>query len=400
MSYEFLQHYWCFVVSLLGALLVFLLFVQGANSMIFSLGKTDQERRMLINSTGRKWEFTFTTLVTFGGAFFASFPLFYSTSFGGAYWLWMLILFSFVLQAVSYEFQNKLGNFLGPKTFQCFLVFNGIVGPLLLGGAVATFFEGSNFVVEKGNLINSQLSTLNSQLEITPVISQWANASHGLDALLNPWVLVFGLAVLFLARTLGILYTMNNINDDEIRTRSRYQLAGSAFVFVVLFVAYLVHLLLKDGFAYDDSGTIFMEPNKYLHNALDMWYLTVILLIGVVLVLYGILRELLSGSKLSTFNFQLSTPKGIWPAGIGTVLTVTPLLLLSAWNHTAYYPSTADLQSSLTIENSCSSYFTLNTMFWVSLLVPFVLAYIVYAWRKIDSKKIDRAEIEADDHAY
>ena len=400
MSYEFLQHYWCFVVSLLGALLVFLLFVQGANSMIFSLGKTDQERRMLINSTGRKWEFTFTTLVTFGGAFFASFPLFYSTSFGGAYWLWMLILFSFVLQAVSYEFQNKLGNFLGPKTFQCFLVFNGIVGPLLLGGAVATFFEGSNFVVEKGNLINSQLSTLNSQLEITPVISQWANASHGLDALLNPWVLVFGLAVLFLARTLGILYTMNNINDDEIRTRSRYQLAGSAFVFVVLFVDYLVHLLLKDGFAYDDSGTIFMEPNKYLHNALDMWYLTVILLIGVVLVLYGILRELLSGSKLSTFNFQLSTPKGIWPAGIGTVLTVTPLLLLSAWNHTAYYPSTADLQSSLTIENSCSSYFTLNTMFWVSLLVPFVLAYIVYAWRKIDSKKIDRAEIEADDHAY
>ena len=395
MSYTFLQHYWCFIVSLLGALLVFLLFVQGANSMIFTLGKNQEERRMLINSTGRKWEFTFTTLVTFGGAFFASFPLFYSTSFGGAYWLWMLILFSFVLQAVSYEFQNKLGNFLGPKTFQCFLVFNGIMGPLLLGGAVATFFEGSNFIVDKGTLTSPLLSEGTGE-----AISRWANASHGLDALLNPWILVFGLAVLFLARTLGILYMMNNINDDDIRTRSRYQLAGSAFVFVVLFVVYLVHLLLKDGFAYDDSGTIFMEPNKYLHNMIDMWYLTVILLIGVVLVLYGIGKELLSGSNFFTFHFSLFTLSGIWPAGIGTVLTVTPLLLMSAWNHTAYYPSTADLQSSLTLENSCSSYFTLNTMFWVSLLVPFVLAYIVYAWRKIDSKKIDRAEIEADDHAY
>ena len=396
MTYEFLQHYWCFIVSLLGALLVFLLFVQGANSMIFTLGKNQEERRMLINSTGRKWEFTFTTLVTFGGAFFASFPLFYSTSFGGAYWLWMLILFSFVLQAVSYEFQNKLGNFLGPKTFQCFLVFNGIVGPLLLGGAVATFFEGSNFIVEKDNLVTSYLSPLTSHLEITPVISHWANASHGLDALLNPWVLVFGLAVLFLARTLGILYMMNNINDEDIRIRSRYQLAGAAVVFVVLFVVYLVHLLLKDGYAYDESGTIFMEPNKYLHNMIDMWYLTVILLIGVVLVLWGI------GSELINLKSPISNlkSKGIWFAGIGTVLTVTPLLLMSAWNHTAYYPSTADLQSSLTLENSCSSYFTLNTMFWVSLLVPFVLAYIVYAWRKIDSKKIDRAEIEADDHAY
>jgi len=395
MTYEFLQHYWCFIVSLLGALLVFLLFVQGANSMIFTLGKNQEERRMLINSTGRKWEFTFTTLVTFGGAFFASFPLFYSTSFGGAYWLWMLILFSFVLQAVSYEFQNKLGNFLGPKTFQCFLVFNGIMGPLLLGGAVATFFEGSNFIVDKGTLTSPLLSEGTGA-----AISRWAHASHGLDALLNPWILVFGLAVLFLARTLGILYIMNNINDDDIHTRSRFQLAGSAFVFVVLFVVYLVHLLLKDGFAYDDSGTIFMEPNKYLHNMIDMWYLTVILLIGVVLVLWGILRELFCGSKFFTLHSSLFTLSGIWPAGIGTVLTVTPLLLLSAWNHTAYYPSTADLQSSLTLENSCSSYFTLNTMFWVSLLVPFVLAYIVYAWRKIDSKKIDRAEIEADDHAY
>ena len=396
MSYTFLQHYWCFIVSLLGALLVFLLFVQGANSMIFTLGKTPQERRMLINSTGRKWEFTFTTLVTFGGAFFASFPLFYSTSFGGAYWLWMLILFSFVLQAVSYEFQNKLGNFLGPKTFQCFLVLNGIMGPLLLGGAVATFFEGSNFIVVKDNLVSLSPSLGEGLGMGSPVISSWANASHGLDALLNPWVLVFGVAVLFLARTLGILYMINNINDAEIRTRSRYQLAGSAFVFVVLFVVYLVHLLLKDGFAYDDSGTIFMEPNKYLHNMIDMWYLTIILLLGVVLVLWGILKEIIP----FTLHPSPLTSNGIWPAGIGTVFTVTPLLLMSAWNHTAYYPSTADLQSSLTLENSCSSYFTLNTMFWVSLLVPFVLAYIVYAWRKIDSKKIDRSEIESDDHAY
>ena len=394
MTYEFLQHYWCFIVSLLGALLVFLLFVQGANSMIFALGKTPQERRLLINSTGRKWEFTFTTLVTFGGAFFASFPLFYSTSFGGAYWLWMFILFSFVLQAVSYEFQNKLGNFLGPKTFQCFLVFNGIMGPLLLGGAVATFFEGSNFIVEKGNLVDAD-SMINGQWS-TVVISHWANASHGLDALLNPWVLIFGLAVLYLARTLGTLYIMNNVNDEPIRHRAKYQLAASAIIFVVLFVAYLVHLLLKDGFANDDNGLIFMEPNKYLHNLIDMWYLTLLMLIGVVLVLWGIASEL-RNLKSQTLNLKST---GIWFAGIGTVLTVLPLLLMSAWNHTAYYPSTADLQSSLTLENSCSSYFTLNTMFWVSLLVPFVLAYIIYAWRKIDSKKIDHAEIEADSHAY
>jgi len=385
MTYTFLQHYWCFIVSLLGALLVFLLFVQGANATIFTLGRTQEERRMLINSTGRKWEFTFTTLVTFGGAFFASFPLFYSTSFGGAYWLWMLILFSFVLQAVSYEFQNKLGNFLGPKTFQCFLVLNGILGPLLLGGAVATFFEGSNFIVEKNNLVDVAAAT--------PIISRWANASHGLDALLNPWVLVFGLAVMCLARTLGILYIINNVNDDTIRTRCRRQLLIAAAAFVVLFVTYLVHLLIKDGFAYNDEGIIFMEPYKYLHNFTDMWYLTAIFLVGVVLVLYGIATELLRGFKPIAID-------GIWPAGIGTVLTVLALLLMSAWNHTAYYPSTADLQSSLTLENSSSSYFTLNTMFYVSLLVPFVLAYIVYCWRKIDSKKIDRAEIAADDHAY
>ena len=262
MDYTFLQQYWWFLVSLLGALLVFLLFVQGANSMVFSLGSNEEERRLIVNSTGRKWEFTFTTLVTFGGAFFASFPLFYSTSFGGAYWLWMLILFSFVLQAVSYEFQNKLGNLLGTRTFQWFLVANGIVGPLLLGGAVATFFNGSNFVISKDNLIGDFSS---------PVISSWANASHGLDALLDPWNLVLGLAVFFLARILGILYIMNNVNDDNIRCRASVRLVGAAVPFVILFVAFLVRTLMKDGYASDPaSGVISMEPYKYLNNFIEM----------------------------------------------------------------------------------------------------------------------------------
>ncbi|WP_028908331.1 cytochrome d ubiquinol oxidase subunit II [Xylanibacter ruminicola] len=382
MTYDFLQHYWCFIVSLLGAILVFLLFVQGANSVARSLGYTEEGRRLVYNSTGRKWEFTFTTLVTFGGAFFASFPLFYSTSFGGAYWLWMIILFTFVLQAVSYEFQNKIGNFLGPKTFQFFLTLNGIVGPLLLGGAVATFFEGSNFIIAKDNLVDAGA--------ITPIISRWANASHGLDALLNPWVLVLGFAVVFLARVLGILYVMNNVADEDIRSRGSVRLVGAAVPFLLLFVAYLVHVLLKDGFAYNDEGVIYMEPYKYLNNFLEMWYLLVLLLIGVVLVLFGIGKTI----------FSKGYNGGIWPAGIGTVLTVLALLLSCAWNHTAYYPSTADLQSSLTLANSCSSEFTLRTMFYVSLLVPFVLAYIIYAWRAIDKKKITKEELQGDDHAY
>ena len=376
MTYEFLQHYWWFVVSLLGALLVFLLFVQGANSVARSLGYTEEGRRLVYNSTGRKWEFTFTTLVTFGGAFFASFPLFYSTSFGGAYWLWMIILFTFVLQAVSYEFQNKIGNFLGPRTFQFFLTLNGIVGPLLLGGAVATFFEGSNFVVEKGNLIDAGA--------LTPVISHWGNASHGLDALLNPWVLVFGFAVVFLARILGILYVMNNIDDEDIRSRGSVRLIGSAVPFLVLFVAYLVHLLLKDGYAVNAEGLVYMEPYKYLNNFIAMWYLLILLLIGVVLVLWAIYTEIVKRES--------GNSKSIWPAGIGTVLVVLALLLCAGWNSTAYYPSTAELQSSLTLQNSCSSEFTLRTMFYVSLLVPFVLAYIVYCWRAIDKKKLTNQE--------
>ena len=286
-----------------------------------------------------------------------------------------------MLQAVSYEFQNKLGNFLGPRTFQWFLILNGLLGPLLLGGAVATFFEGSNFIVAKSNLIDSA--------SFTPIISRWANASHGLDALLNPWVLVFGLAVMFLARALGILYVMNNVNDEDIRSRGATRLIGTAVPFLIFFVAYLVHLLLKDGYAYNEAGVIFIEPMKYLNNFLSMWYLVIILLIGVILVLYAIGKTITSKTYVG----------GIWPAGIGVVLVVLALLLCAGWNNTAYYPSTADLQSSLTIANSCSSEFTLNTMAIVSLLVPFVLAYIVYAWWSIDKKKLDKQEI-ANDHAY
>lgn len=377
-TYSFLQQYWWFIISLLGGILVFLLFVQGANTMIFSLGKSAEERRLIINSTGRKWEFTFTTLVTFGGAFFASFPLFYSTSFGGAYWLWMLILFSFVIQAVSYEFQNKLGNFLGAKTFQVCLIINGIVGPLLLGGAVATFFDGSNFVVDKMNITNS----------LQPVISRWANASCGLDALLDVFNLLLGIAVLFLARVLGLLYMVNNISDEVLQKRMRRSLVWNAGLFLVFFLAFFIHVLLKDGFAYDAStGVVFMAELKYLHNLLEQPSVLVLLLLGVVLLLTGIVRTVLS----SHFN------KGIWWSGIGTVLAVTALFLMAGWNDTAYYPSNADLQSSLTIANSCSSEFTLSTMAVVSLLVPFVLAYIYYAWRSIDSKKIDRDELKSGD---
>ena len=380
MSYTLLQHYWWFLVSLLGALLVFLMFVQGANSLIFSLGHTPEERRLVVNSTGRKWEITFTTLVTFGGAFFASFPLFYSTSFGGAYWLWMIILFSFVLQAVSYEFQNKLGNIFGAKTFQWFLVLNGIVGPVLLGGAVATFFNGSNFVVNKMNITNS----------LQPVISQWANGSHGLDALLDPWNLVLGLAVMFLSRILGTFYILNNVNDAAIQERSKRQLLVNTVPFLVLFLSFLIRTLLKDGFAENvNDGSIYMEPMKYLNNFVTMWYLLVVLLVGVLMLLYAL------GKTLFTKNYT----KGIWFAGIGVVLVVLSLLLCAGWNHTAYYPSNIDIQSSLTISNSCSSLFTLQTMSVVSILVPFVVAYIAYVWYVMDKKKLDKEELK-DDEVY
>lgn len=346
---------------------MFLLFVQGANSLVYSLGRTEEGQRKVIESTGRKWEITFTTLVTFGGAFFASFPLFYSTSFGGAYWLWMVILFSFVLQAVSYEFQHRKGNLLGTRTYRWFLILNGIVGPLLLGGAVATFFNGSNFIVEKASLTNIG----------APVISRWANDSAGLDALLDPWNLVFGFAVMFLARILGILYIMNNVEDEDIRSRGSVRLIGSTVPFLVLFLAFFIRTMLKDGYAVDPAtGVVFMEPMKYLHNYLDMWPLAVLTVIGVVLLLYGIVRTILSSTYI----------KGIWPAGIGVVLVVLSLLLVAGWGNTAYYPSNTDLQCSLTIANSCSSEFTLRTMFYVSLIVPFVFGYIAYVWRVMDRK--------------
>jgi cytochrome d ubiquinol oxidase subunit II len=382
-----LQHYWWFLVSLLGALLVFLLFVQGGQSLLFTIGKTQLQQKALINSTGRKWEFTFTTLVTFGGAFFASFPLFYSTSFGGAYWVWILILLCFVLQAVSYEYQAKKGNLLGQKTYQIFLILNGILGPVLIGTAVGTFYNGAMFEVNKANLTEISM----------PVISSWAPwhgvQLHGLEAAFNIWNLSLGLAVFFLSRILALLYFINNINVDEIRQRSRKQMILETGLFLLFFLAFLVHLLVQDGFAVDPATkNVFMQPFKYLMNFLEMPTVLAVLLIGVAGVLFGIVRTILSPTWT----------KGIWFAGTGTVFTVLALLLCAGWNHTAYYPSVAEgaLQSSLTIENSSSSLFTLKTMAIVSLLIPFVLAYIVYVWRALDLRKIDAKEMEENEHAY
>ncbi|MDR0940023.1 MAG: cytochrome d ubiquinol oxidase subunit II [Mediterranea sp.] len=374
MDYTFLQQYWWLVVSLLGAILVFLLFVQGGNSLLFCLGKTEEHRRMMVNSTGRKWEFTFTTLVTFGGGFFASFPLFYSTSFGGAYWLWMIILFSFVLQAVSYEFQNQAGNLLGAKTYQTFLVINGVLGPVLLGGAVATFFTGSNFIVDKGNITDGAM----------PVISHWANGWHGIDALFDIWNVILGLAVFFLARVLGALYFISSIDDEDLVARSRRAVRNNAALFLVFFLAFLIRTLLSEGFAVNpDTQEVYKEAYKYFFNLVQMPVVLILFLAGVVLVLFGIGKTVLKPA------FE----KGIWFSGIGTVLTVWALLLIAGYNNTAYYPSNADLQSSLTLANSCSSAFTLKTMAIVSIFVPFVLAYIFYAWRCIDKDKITKEEI-------
>ena len=366
-TYIFLQHYWWFLISLLGGLLVFLLFVQGGQSLLFQLGKTEAQRQLLLESTGKKWELTFTTLVTFGGAFFASFPLFYSTSFGGAYWVWMLILLCFVLQAVSYEYQMRKGNLLGKKTYRIFLLINGIAGPVLLGTAVGTFFNGAEFIVNK-----EQLSVLSM-----PVISQWATPWHGLEAVLNIWNVCLGIAVFFLARVLAILYFMNNIDDESIRSQSRNRLLPESIAFLLFFLAFLAHWLIADGFAVNpDTQEIFMQPYKYALNLLEMPYVTGILLVGVILVLWGIGKTYLNPSYR----------EGIWFSGTGTVLTVLALLLCAGWNHTAYYPSITDLQSSLTLQNSCSSPFTLKVMSFVSILIPFVLAYIFYAWRAIDLK--------------
>lgn len=359
---------------------MFLMFVQGANSLIFSVGRTEEERKLIVNSTGRKWEFTFTTLVTFGGAFFASFPLFYSTSFGGAYWVWMLILLSFVLQAVAYEFQSKPGNLLGRNTYRWFLVINGVFGPFLIGVAVATFFNGSNFLVNKAGMGEA----------IAPVISRWANASHGLDAVLNPWNLVLGLAVLFLTRVQGALYLINNIDDKELLPRIRAQVFRDTIPFLITFLAFVGHVLLKDGYGVDAAGIVSMVPYKYAINLWEMPAVAVIFLVGVVCVLYGTIRSILS----KTFV------RGIWHVGLGTTLTVLALFLLAGYNGTAYYPSNADLQSSLTLSNSCSSPFTLNVMSIVSILVPFVLAYIAYAWHAIDKKSLTKDELKDEEHSY
>ena len=370
MSYEFLQQYWWFVVSLLGALFVFLTFVQGANTMIFSLGKTEEERRIIINSTGRKWELTFTTLVTFGGAFFASFPLFYSTSFGGAYWVWMLILFSFVLQAVAYEFQSKPGNVFGTNAYRWFLIINGIFGPLLVGAAVGTFFNGAEFIVNK------------DVMGAGGIISSWANPAHGLEAVLNPWNVILGLAVLFLSRTLGLLYIYNNVNDEGIKAAVPARVVANAVPFLILFVAFAVYLLVKDGWAVDAKGVVYIEEYKYLNNFLAMPVVLLLFLAGVVAVLAGIAMTVIKKCGC-----------GIWYAGIGTVLTVLALLLVAGWNNTCYYPSLVDMQSSLHIANSSSSEFTLTVMTIVSVLVPFVLAYIAWAWRAIDKGGLDKSEL-------
>ena len=374
-----LQHYWWFIISLLGALLVFLMFVQGGQALLYDVGRTEEERNMIVNSLGRKWEFTFTTLVTFGGAFFASFPLFYSTSFGGAFYVWMAILFCFVLQAVAYEYRRKPANVFGERTFNVFLLINGILGPLLIGTAVGTFFTGAEFTVDRLNLANQGGAA---------VISQWATPWHGLEAVAEWRNVLLGVAVALLAMTLACQYFMNNIDDETILRRAQSRMRLFGVLFVVCFVAWLLALVLADGLTADAAGTISAEPRKYLRNLLEMPYVAVALLAGVVSVLWS-LRLGWCGSR-----------RAVWFGGAGTVLTVLSLLLLAGWNGTAYYPSLTDMQSSLTISNSSSSLFTLRTMAWVSLFVPFVAAYIWYAWRAMNRRPITREEIRGDDHQY
>ena len=373
-TYEFLQNYWWFLIALLGGLLVFLLFVQGGNALIFLAGKTEDERQLIVNSTGRKWELTFTTLVTFGGAFFASFPLFYSTSFGGAYWVWILILITFVFQAVSYEFQNKAGNLLGKNAFRVFLTINGCLAPLLIGTAVGTFFTGSEFMVNK-----------NAVADIgAPVISRWANSWHGLEAVANPFNVEFGLMVMFLAICLGALYMINNIDDNKLATQLRKSLMICFVGFLIMLVLVLINFITMEGFAVDAEGVVSMEKGKYLHNLLQMPVVLIMFLIGAVLLVTGVVMTLLKK------DFR----RGIWFAAPGTVLAVMAIFMIAGYNGTSYYPSTADLQASLTLSNSCSSEFTLKTMAIVSLIIPFVVAYIAYFWRQMDKKSLTKEELE------
>ena len=381
LTYSFLQHYWWFIISLLGGILSFLLFVQGGQSMLFSLSKTEDERRLLVNVLGRKWEFTFTTLVTFGGAFFASFPLFYSTSFGGAYWVWMAILFCFIVQAVSYEFQSKPGNVYGKTTYRVLLFINGLLGTILLGAAIATFFTGSDFTVNKANI------TSISQ----PVISQWGNSWHGLEALLNLRNWMLGLAVFFLARTSASLYFINRLNHVVLEKRSRKYVIYNAIPFLVFFLTFVIWTLLAEGFAVDPvTSVVSLEKFKYFTNLIEMPIVLILFLLGVVSVLWGIIGTVLSD------KFK----KGIWFTGAGTVVTVCSLLLIAGYNNTAFYPALPNIQSSLTIFNASSSMFTLKTMFYVSFMIPFVVAYIFYAWRAMEKNPTDIEDINNDHHAY
>ncbi len=374
-----LQEYWWMIDSLLGGLLVFLLFVQGGNSLLYSgIARGESDRRMMVNSTGRKWEFTFTTLVTFGGAMFASFPLFYSTSFGGAYWVWMIILFSFVAQAVSYEYQNKLGNIIGAKAYQWALVVNGVIGPFLLGVAVASFFTGSEFIVSKNNILSNG------------VISQWASPLRGLELLGNMWNLLFGLAVVVLVRIVAMLYFINNIDDENFMHRIKRKLPTRIAVFVILFVSFVVYLMIKSGYAVDSGGEIVMMKYKYLDNLLSLPFVLILFLLGVASVLWGMIKTVMIKMYRG----------GIWWTGVGVVMTVWALLMLAGFNNTAFYPSNADLQSSLTIYNSSSSHFTLKVMAYASGIIPIVLAYIFFTWRKIDSHRITAKEMESGEHIY
>ena len=379
MSYTFLQNYWWFLIALLGGLLVFLMFVQGANLHLGNRTLSDLQKRMILNSTGRKWELTFTTLVTFGGAFFASFPLFYSTSFGGAYWVWVLILITFVFQAVSYEFQHKKENLIGVKPFRVFLMINGFLAPFLVGTAVGTFFTGSDFVVNKEAIADPS----------SPVISTWGNCWHGLEALGQYHAVLLGCTLVFLTAILGSLYILNNVEDDPIHAQMRRSIKLSVVPFLIFFLPWLLILLVRPGYAVDEAGVVLMEKYKYLHNFLEMPAVLVMFLIGVVLVLWGIYQGAFTKSR-----------GGIWPSGIGTVLVVMAVFFIAGFNGTAYYPSCTDLQSSLTIRNSSSSQFTLQVMFWVSLLIPFVVAYIAYAWHQMDRYKITGSEINGTEHKY
>ncbi len=382
LSYLALQQYWWIIISVLAAFLVFLMFVQGGQTLIYALGKTDIERSILVNALGRKWEFTFTTLVTFGGAFFASFPLFYATSFGGAYWVWMLILFAFIIQAVAYEYRTKPNNFLGKRTYEGFLFVNGLLGTILIGTAVATFFTGSPFKINMLNQVDWQ--TPFRGLELAFDFGRYFTFVN----------LSLGLAVFFLARVLAILYFMNSVDEDNIIKRAKKQLVFNAAPFLIFFLFFVANLLLMDGYAVNpESKQVFMESNKYLNNFLQMPVVLIIFLLGVVGVLLGIIRPLM--------NFKKCHGKGIWAAGIGTVLTVFALFLVAGFNNTAFYPSYVELQSSLTIENSSSSEYTLTAMSYVSLMIPFIFAYIWYAWKAISNKKITAKELEEDDsHVY